>query len=50
MVEQMSRHDIKIVKDCISETINQYKIEDNENMFEVQFSIDDQLPGYFGKY
>jgi hypothetical protein len=23
---------MKIVKDCISEKINQYKIEDNENM------------------
>ena len=34
---------MKIVKDCISERINQYKIEDNENILEVQFSIDVQL-------
>jgi hypothetical protein len=34
---------IKIIKDCISEKINQYKIEDNENIIEVQFSIDVQL-------
>jgi len=34
---------MKIVKDCISEKINQYKIEDNENIIEVQISIDVQL-------
>ena len=34
---------IQIVKECISETINQYKIENNENILEVQFSIDVQL-------
>ena len=34
---------IKIVKECISLTINQYKIENNENILEVQFSIDVQL-------
>ena len=34
---------MKIVKDCISEKINQYKIEDNENILEVQISIDVQL-------
>jgi hypothetical protein len=27
---------IKIVKECISETINQYKIENNENILDVQ--------------
>ena len=34
---------IKIVKDCIDEVIGQYKTEDNENMFDIKFSIDDQL-------
>jgi hypothetical protein len=34
---------IKIVKDCIAEVIGQYKTEDNENMFDIKFSIDDQL-------
>ena len=34
---------IKIVKECISGTINQYKIENNENILEIQFSIDVQL-------
>ena len=34
---------MKIVKDCISEKINQYKIEDNDNILEVQISIDVQL-------
>jgi hypothetical protein len=34
---------MKIVKDCISEKINQCKIEDNENILEVQISIDVQL-------
>ena len=34
---------MKIVKDCIPETINQYKIEENKNILEVQFSIDVQL-------
>jgi hypothetical protein len=34
---------MKIVKDCIPEKINQYKIEENKNILEVQFSIDVQL-------
>jgi hypothetical protein len=34
---------IKIVKDCIDEVIGQYKTEDHENMFDIKFSIDDQL-------
>lgn len=34
---------IKIVKDCIAEVIDQYKTEDNENMFDIKFTIDDQL-------
>jgi len=34
---------IKIVKDCIDEVIGQCKTEDNENMFDIKFSIDDQL-------
>ena len=34
---------IKIVKDCIAEVIGQCKTEDNENMFDIKFSIDDQL-------
>jgi hypothetical protein len=34
---------IKIVKDCIDEVIGQYKTEDNENKFDIKFSIDDQL-------
>jgi hypothetical protein len=34
---------IKIVKDCIAEVIGQDKTEDNENMFDIKFSIDDQL-------
>ena len=34
---------IKIVKDCIAEVIGQYKTEDNENMLDIKFSIDDQL-------
>ena len=34
---------IKIVKDCIAEVIDQWKTEDNENVFDIKFSIDDQL-------
>jgi hypothetical protein len=34
---------IEIVKDCIAKVIGQYKTEDNENMFDIKFSIDDQL-------
>jgi uridine kinase len=34
---------IKILKDCIAEVIGQFKTEDNENMFDIKFSIDDQL-------
>jgi hypothetical protein len=29
--------------DCIAEVIGQYKTVDNENMFDIKFSIDDQL-------
>ena len=34
---------IKIVKDCIAKVIGQCKAEDKENMFDIKFSIDDQL-------
>ena len=34
---------VRIVKDCIQDTIKQYKNDNCENLFETSFSIDDQL-------